>query len=87
MTYSIEVSQEADSDFGYLLRADRRLAARILAKVESLADSPREGKPLVGNHKGEFSLRVGDYRIVYELDSARHIVYILTIKHRKHVYR
>ena len=86
MTYSIAFSEEADSDFGHLLRSDRRLAARILAKVESLADSPREGKPLVGNHKGEFSPRVGNYRIVYEPDSTRHIVYILTIKHRKHVY-
>jgi mRNA interferase RelE/StbE len=87
MARSIEFSEEAESDFGHLLRSDRRLAARILAKVESLADSPGEGKPLVGNHKGEFSLRVGNYRIVYELNSARHIVYILTIKHRKHVYR
>jgi len=43
MTYSIAFSEEADSDFGHLLRSDRRLAARILAKVESLADSPREG--------------------------------------------
>jgi mRNA interferase RelE/StbE len=86
MTYSIASSEEADSDFGYLLRSDGRLAVRILAKVESLADSPREGKPLVGNHKGEFSLRVGNYRIVYEPDSARLTVYILTIKHRKHVY-
>ena len=86
MTYSIAFSEEADSDFGHLLRSDRRLPARILAKVESLADSPREGKPLVGNHKGEFSLRVGNYRIVYELDSARHVVYVLTIKHRKSVY-
>ncbi|HDL21231.1 MAG TPA: type II toxin-antitoxin system RelE/ParE family toxin, partial [Nitrospirae bacterium] len=29
---------------------------------------------------------VGNYRIVYELDNTKHIVYILTVKHRKHVY-
>jgi mRNA interferase RelE/StbE len=86
MNYSIEFSQEADSDFALLLRADRRLAGRILAKVESLADSPWEGKPLVGNHRSEFSLRVGDYRIIYELDTAGHVVFVLTIKHRKHLY-
>ncbi len=86
MTYSIEFSEQADSDFAYLLRSDRRLATRILAKVESLVDSPREGKPLVGNHRGEFSLRLGDYRIVYELDTAHYVVYILTIKHRKDAY-
>jgi mRNA interferase RelE/StbE len=42
------------------------------------------GKPLVGNHKGEYSLRLGDYRIVYEL--AADAIFILTVEHRKHVY-
>ncbi|MBA4418361.1 MAG: plasmid stabilization protein [Syntrophus sp. (in: bacteria)] len=87
MTYSIEFTEEAESDLAFLLRSDRKLAGRVFAKIESLAVSPREGKPLVGNHKGEFSLRLSNYRIVYELDTARQIVYILTIKHRKHVYR
>jgi len=41
---------------------------------------------LIGNHKGEYSLRAGKYRIIYELDTKKHIVYILTVKHRKHVY-
>ena len=86
MIFSIEFSEEADSDFGFLLRSDRKLARRILAKIESLAAYPYEGNPLVGNHKGEFSLRIGSYRVVYELDNAKQVVYILTIKHRKHVY-
>ena len=87
MTYSIEFTEEAESDFAFILRANRRLARRMLAKIESLGASPRTGKPLVGNHKGEFSLRVGSYRIVYQLDTVRHILYVLTIKHRKNVYR
>lgn len=86
MSYCIELAKEAESDLEALHKADKRLFKRILAKIESLAESPREGKPLVGNHKGEFSLRVGSYRIVYELNTAKHIVYILTIKHRRHVY-
>ena len=84
MNYSIEFSQEAASDIDLLYKANRRLLVRIINKIESLQENPRGGKPLVGNHKGEFSLRVGDYRIVYEL--AAHTIYILTIKHRRHVY-
>jgi mRNA interferase RelE/StbE len=84
MNYSMEFSQEAASDIDLLYKADRRILGRIINKIESLQENPRAGKPLVGNHKGEFSLRVGDYRIVYELVS--HTIYILTIKHRKHVY-
>ncbi len=86
MTFGIELAREAESGLEALHKSDRRLFNRILSKIEFLAENPREGKPLVGNHKGEFSLRVGDYRIVYELDTTRHIVYILTVKHRKHVY-
>jgi mRNA interferase RelE/StbE len=86
MKYKIELSQEAVSDVDKLFYADKKLFARVLKKIESLADNTREGKALTGNHKGEFSLRVGTYRIVYELDMSGNIIFILTIKHRKHVY-
>ncbi len=85
MTHRIELAGEAESDLEFLHKADRKLFEKILAKIEFLSDNPKEGKPLAGNHKGEFSFRVGNYRIVYELDNTRHIVYILTVKHRKHV--
>ena len=86
MTHGIELAKEAESDLESLHKSGRKLFMRILTKIVSLSENPREGKPLVGNHKGEFSLRVGNYRIVYEIDTAKHIVYILTVKHRKHVY-
>lgn len=86
MKYSIELSKEAESDLMFLNKVNRKLFGRILAKIETLYENPRQGKALVGNHKGEFSIRVSDYRIVYELDRVKHIVYILTVKHRKHVY-
>ena len=86
MTYHIELAKEAASDLEYLHKADRKLFERVLSKIESLSGNPTEGKPLVGNHKGEYSLRLGNYRIVYELDTANHSVYVLTVKHRKHVY-
>ncbi len=84
MSYSIEFSQEAASDIEFLNKADRRLFVRIINKIDSLQENPRAGKPLMGNHKGEFSLRVADYRIIYEITG--HTIYILTIKHRRHVY-
>ncbi|MBI4384972.1 MAG: type II toxin-antitoxin system RelE/ParE family toxin [Nitrospinae bacterium] len=57
-----------------------------MRKIELLADFPRSGKPLVGNHAGEFSLRVGDWRIVYEIEEGSKTVFVLTVKHRRHVY-
>ena len=85
--YSIAFSKEAAKDIDALHRSDRKLFHRIINKMESLENSPYEGKPLVENHKGEFSLRVGNDRIVYEIDSRKQMIYVLTIKHRKHAYR
>jgi mRNA interferase RelE/StbE len=86
MKFKVEFSVEAASDLDKLFYADKKLFKRVFNKIESLADNPREGKPLVGNHKGEFSLRLSSYRIVYEFDTTSHTIFILTIKHRKHVY-
>ena len=86
MRHRIEFSREAVNDLDHLHNADRRLFQRVFKKIESLEASPRQGKPLVGNHAGEFSLRIGSYRVVYMPDTKNHTVFILTIKHRKHVY-
>ena len=86
MRFAVSLSREAVKDLTSLSRSDRRLYGRILRKLESLLDAPRAGKPLVGNHVGEFSLRIGDYQIIYELDSKKKRVFILTARHRRHVY-
>lgn len=44
------------------------------------------GKPLRYSLKGHRRLRVGDYRIVYRIESDNHAVIIIAIKHRKDVY-
>ena len=86
MRYSIDFSKEASDDLDTLYVSDRKLFYRVLRKIESLEDNPHEGKPLVGNHKGEFAIRIGNYCVVYEIYSESHTIYILTVKHRKHVY-
>lgn len=86
MNYLIKLAKEAESDLDRLEVSDRKIFRRIIVKIESLMENPYDGKPLVGNHKGEFSLRVGNYRIIYTIDHIDCIIYILTVKHRKHVY-
>ncbi len=86
MKCSIRFTREAEADIDLVWHSDRKLFARIMKKIEFLENHPAEGKPLTGNHAGEFSLRLGSYRIVYQSDHTRNLIYILTIKHRKHVY-
>jgi len=43
--------------------------------------------PLKGELKGFFKMRIGDYRVIYEIDWERKIIYILRIVHRKDIYK
>jgi mRNA interferase RelE/StbE len=57
----------------------------MLSKIRLLKKDANLGKPLLGPYKGTRSLRVGPYRILYEV-SGRDIN-IYSIKHRRDVYR
>ena len=84
--YEIRVTPQAEEDLQQLTRADRRVADRLLTKLESLAEQPYLGKLLVGPHAGRRSLRVGTYRVIYRVDETARRVVILTAKHCRHVY-
>ena len=68
MSHDIEVTSGGVEDLRQLFHEDRRLYARVTAKIRTLADAPDQGKPLRQSLKGMRSLRVGDRRIVYRVD-------------------
>jgi mRNA-degrading endonuclease RelE of RelBE toxin-antitoxin system len=35
----------------------------------------------------EFRLRVGDYRVIYRFDLSKNIIYLITVSHRRKIYR
>lgn len=63
---------------------DREVQVRILQGVHILNTNPYAGKPLRGEWKGVYSLRIGDYRILYQI--RRNTVFLLVVGHRKRVY-
>jgi mRNA interferase RelE/StbE len=75
----------------------RRAVARLPEKVAtaaveflygSLAENPRRvGKPLVGDLRGTWSARRGDYRVLYVIDDETEVVTVLTVAHRADAYR
>ena len=70
-----------------LSRLTSRERARIGGKAYSLGDNPRQrgAKKLTGLE--EYSLRVGDYRILYTIDDRDSEVAIRAIRHRREAYR
>ena len=63
------------------------ITAWIKKNLEGCADPRQLGKPLVASRSGEWRYRVGDYRILAEIQDSRLIVFLLNIGHRRHVYR
>ena len=68
-----------------LEKIENATKTRIVTRLRDLKDNPeRVGKVL--RHSNFWSLRVGDYRAIYEIDRTRRQVVVLFIGHRKKVY-
>ena len=76
---------EAEHD---LKRLAKNVASRIVTKVLWLAEHFEEQipQPLGGGLKGFFKLRVGDWRVIYEIDRGIHTLIVHLIDHRSRVY-
>jgi mRNA interferase RelE/StbE len=77
-------SREFDAIFQHL---PARLQDRIEAKIRDLGRQ-LDGFPHKRLHgRPEFRLRVGDYRVIYEFDLRQNELYLVTVGHRREVYR
>lgn len=70
-----------------LERLEKKDQLRIYAAIELLGDNPRP--PLAVKIKGGdyFRVRVGDFRILYSIDSGRLIILIIDLGYRREIYR
>lgn len=85
MSYSISYSSSVAKTFRKL---DRATARRALQAIEKLAEEPRPpGCVQLKGGDGEFRIRVGDYRVVYDVEDEKLIVLVLRLGHRREVYR
>jgi mRNA interferase RelE/StbE len=72
-----------------LERLDKPVARRIVERINWLATNLEDLKPdpLTGNLEGFYKLRVGHYRVIYELLSGKKIIVIHQIGHRREIYK
>ena len=61
--------------------------ARIVAAIDRLAETPHLGTSLKGDLRGLRRIRVGDYRILYEVRDKELVVLVVRIAHRGDAYR
>ena len=84
MIYTVRIKRSA---LKALRRIDRRDRERIVGAIDRLATEPWAGGVLKGEFGGLRRIRVGTYRIVYEVYEKRLTVLVVRIAHRREAYR
>ena len=89
VTWRIEVAPAADKELGKL---DRAVAQRIIGflreRIAPLEDPRSLGQALKGSRLGDlWKYRVGDHRIICDIDDGVLVVLVLKVGHRGDVYR
>jgi len=84
-TYRIDWKKSALRE---LKRLDKQVVPRIVEAVEGLSDKPiPPGARKLKGSDHSYRIRVGNYRIIYELLKSRLVIQIVRVRHRKEAYR
>ena len=87
MKYKVVVTDTAKKQ---LKKLDKFIAGMIIGwlkkNLEGCSDPRQHGKALTANRSGQWRYRVGDYRIIAEIQDDKIIILILTIGHRREIY-
>lgn len=84
MSYRLDITPKAEKEY---LRLPKPAQEKARQKIILLEDSPRPYGSKRLKNTDFHRLRVGDYRIVYSINEEDRLVKILSIEHRKDVYR
>ncbi len=83
--YRVEIARRAVKSIAGLPPTQQR---RIRAAIDLLAHEPRPpGCVALSGEESAYRVRVGDYRILYEIIDARLVIQVIRIGHRRDVYR
>jgi mRNA interferase RelE/StbE len=83
--YRVLLERSAEKD---LARLASVVHDRIIAAIQALARNPRPpGCRKLAGSKNDWRIRVGDYRVIYEIADEIRIVRVNRVRHRREVYR
>jgi mRNA interferase RelE/StbE len=85
MRYRIEFSPRAELQFK---KFPKELQIRLQHRIDTLAEIPfPRGIKKLSAEENIYRLRIGDYRIIYQVQGKALLILILKLGHRKDVYR
>lgn len=88
MSYHVQLTDTAKKQ---LKKMDRQTASMLLGwmrrNLEGCENPRQHGKGLSANRSGQWRYRVGNYRLIAEIEDDRIVILILSIGHRSDVYK
>ncbi len=84
MNYSLFISRKAQKE---LARLPIRLYECVVAAIRELAENPRpSGCRKLSGREG-WRIRIGDYRVIYQIDDKQNKITVRHVGHRREIYR
>jgi mRNA interferase RelE/StbE len=86
--WHLEFSYKADKQLSKMAANTRRIIVSWLLKNIDGCENPRaHGKGLAADHSGEWRYRIGDYRVLCDIQDAKLVVLAFNIEQRGRVYK
>jgi len=83
--YEVYLERRAEQD---LKRLSAGTFERIISHIKALAENPRPaGCRKISGSKNDWSIRIGDYRVIYEVKDEARSVRVMRVRHRREAYR
>ncbi len=83
--YNVYLERAAEND---LKRLPASIFNRVILQIKSLAENPRPpGCHKITGSRRDWRIRIGDYRVIYEIDSKQKVVKVMRVRHRREAYR
>ena len=83
--YEVYLERTAERDLGQLSAEDFH---RIITHIKALAENPRPSRcRKITGSKSDWRIRIGDYRVIYEIDKKAMAVRVMRVRHRRETYR
>ena len=87
MTYHVEYLKSVQKTLEKMDKYTKRILFEWIDKnLEGCTDPRAHGKPLSANRAGQWRYRVGDYRIIADIQDGKLVILVIAVGHRREIY-
>ena len=83
MTFSVDISKTAEKDLDSL---DDKICGTIIRKLHKAVENPLHFLERLSGYT-LYKLRCGDYRAIIRIDTAKNVLQVVMVDHRKNIYK